>query len=308
MVDALAEARRTSKRFGAFLAVDVMDLVIARSEVVGLLGANGAGKTTLIRLLLGLLQPSGGTVRLFGAAPSVSTRRRVGYVPQTLGLYVDLTVAENWSFTAGAFRNVATAMPSGIAAWKHELVGALPLGAQRQVAFAVALSHRPELLVLDEPTSGVGPLGRARLWEEVRQAAERGAGVLVTTHNMEEAEECDRLIVMVDGRAVATGTATEIIGGRKVAEIHCADWSRARFRCGGRRCGRLGRWRPSAPCSRAPALAQPSRAYGPTLRRRSWPSSRSRRQCEPDRTPPGESKHPRRHLGRRTAAVCDSRL
>jgi ABC-2 type transport system ATP-binding protein/ribosome-dependent ATPase len=227
MVDALAEARRTSKRFGAFLAVDVMDLVIARSEVVGLLGANGAGKTTLIRLLLGLLQPSGGTVRLFGAAPSVSTRRRVGYVPQTLGLYVDLTVAENWSFTAGAFRNVATAMPSGIAPWKHELVGALPLGAQRQVAFAVALSHRPELLVLDEPTSGVGPLGRARLWEEIRQAAERGAGVLVTTHNMEEAEECDRLIVMVDGRAVATGTATEIIGGRKVAEIHCADWSRA---------------------------------------------------------------------------------
>jgi ABC-2 type transport system ATP-binding protein/ribosome-dependent ATPase len=223
----LAEARQVTMRFGTFTAVDAADLAITVGEVVGLLGANGAGKTTLIRLLLGLLEPSDGIVRLFGSAPSTDTRRRVGYVPQTLGLYVDLTVAENWSFTAAAFGHAGAAVPETIAAWRGELVGALPLGAQRQVAFAVALSHCPELLVLDEPTSGVGPLGAARLWDEIRQAADGGAGVLVTTHNMEEAQECDRLVVMADGRAVARGAAADIIGGRTVAEVRCHDAGQA---------------------------------------------------------------------------------
>lgn len=226
-VDVLAEARKVSMQFGAFTAVTAMDLVIKENEVAGLLGANGAGKTTVIRLLLGLLRPSDGIVRLFGSPPSVPGRRRVGYVPQALGLYSDLTVAENWRFTASAFRNVETAMPEDITQWRNELVGALPLGAQRQVAFAVALSHQPELLVLDEPTSGVGPLGAARLWEEIRQAADRRAGVLVTTHNMEEAEQCDRLVVMANGRAVASGTVAEIIGGHTVVEVRCDNWSRA---------------------------------------------------------------------------------
>jgi ABC-2 type transport system ATP-binding protein/ribosome-dependent ATPase len=225
-MDSLAEARGASRRFGAFTAVSAADLVIGRGEVVGLLGANGAGKTTLIRLLLGLQQPSAGIVRLFGSPPSIATRRRVGYVPQTLGLFAGLTVAENWAFTCAAFRNPAP-VPEAISAWRHELVGGLPLGAQRQVAFAVARSHRPELLILDEPTSGVGPLGRARLWDGIRNTATGGAGVLVTTHNMEEAEQCDRLVVMAEGRVVARGTADEIVGGRMVAEVRCADPNRA---------------------------------------------------------------------------------
>jgi ABC-2 type transport system ATP-binding protein len=225
-MDILAEARQASRRFGAFTAVSTADLVVRRGEVVGLLGANGAGKTTLIRLLLGLLQPSDGIIRLFGSLPSIATRRRVGYVPQTLGLYAGLTVAENWTFTAAAFRNPGAPVPEGISAWKNELVGGLPLGAQRQVAFAVALSHQPELLILDEPTSGVGPLGSARLWEEIRQVASSGAGVLVTTHNMEEAEQCDRLVVMAGGRVVARGTAAGIIGDRRVTEVRCDDWNR----------------------------------------------------------------------------------
>jgi ABC-2 type transport system ATP-binding protein len=226
-MDILAEARQVSRRFGAFTAVSAADLVVRREEVVGLLGANGAGKTTLIRLLLGLLQPSDGIIRLFGSLPSISTRRRVGYVPQTLGLYAGLTVAENWTFTAAAFRNSGAPVPDGISAWKNELVGGLPLGAQRQVAFAVALSHQPELLILDEPTSGAGPLSSARLWEEIRQTASRGAGVLVTTHNMEEAEQCDRLVVMAGGKVVARGTAAEITGDRRVTEIRCGDdWNR----------------------------------------------------------------------------------
>jgi ABC-2 type transport system ATP-binding protein len=226
-MDILTEARKATMRFGAFTAVSEADLVVGRGEVVGLLGANGAGKTTLIRLLLGLLRPSDGIIRLFGEAPSIRTRRRVGYVPQTLGLYAGLTVAENWAFTAAAFRNSGAPLPGGISARKNELVGRLPLGAQRQVAFAVALSHRPELLILDEPTSGVGPLGGARLWEGIRQAASAGAGLLVTTHNMEEAEQCDRLVVMADGKVVARGTTQEIIGDRKVAEVRCDDYNGA---------------------------------------------------------------------------------
>jgi ABC-type multidrug transport system ATPase subunit len=223
----LAETRAATRCFGQFTAVSEVDLTVRPGEVLGLLGANGAGKTTLIRLLLGLLPPSDGIIRLFGEAPSIATRRRVGYVPQALGLYAGLTVAENWHFTAAAFRNRGIPLPAGISAWQQELVGSLPLGAQRQVAFAVALSHQPELLVLDEPTSGVGPLGSARLWEEIRQAATAGAGALVTTHNMEEAEQCDRLIVMADGRVAAAGTSADITSGRTVAQVRTAQWSRA---------------------------------------------------------------------------------
>ena len=226
-MDILAEASKVTKVFGTFTAVSAVNLTVGRSEVVGLLGANSAGKTTLIRLLLGLLRPSDGAVRLFGSPPSISTRRRVGYVPQTLGLYAGLTVAENWRFTAAAFGNAGAPVPQGISSWKNELVAGLPLGTQRQVAFAVALSHRAELLILDEPTSGVGPLGSARLWEQIRQVASGGAGALVTTHNLEEAEQCDRLVVMAGGKVAATGTAAGIIGDREAAEIHCDSPERA---------------------------------------------------------------------------------
>jgi ABC-2 type transport system ATP-binding protein len=216
-----------SASYGSVPAIHDVSIEIGEGEAVGLLGANGAGKTTLIRLLLGLLVPTDGVIRLFGEAPSIATRRRVGYVPQTLGLYAGLTVAENWDFTASAFRRRPTPMPEGISTWRRELVGSLPLGSQRQVAFAVALSHRPELLVLDEPTSGVGPLGSARLWEGIRQAATTGAGVLVTTHNMEEAGQCDRLMIMADGKEVAAGTTSDITAGRQVAEVRAGDWNRA---------------------------------------------------------------------------------
>jgi ABC-2 type transport system ATP-binding protein/ribosome-dependent ATPase len=223
----LAQARRLTIRFGALAAVDSVDLAVEGGEVVGLLGANGAGKTTLIRLLLGLLRPSGGEALLFGALPSMDTRRRVGYVPQTLGLYDDMTVEENWTFTSAAFGSARPAMPASISASSDELVGTLPLGVQRRVAFAVAFSHEPELLVLDEPTSGVGPLSRARLWQDVRDSAEHGAGILVTTHNMEEAAQCDRLVVMVGGRVAADGTVAEVIASRTVVQVVCDDWRKA---------------------------------------------------------------------------------
>jgi ABC-2 type transport system ATP-binding protein len=224
---ALAESRRVTMRFGAFTAVDSVDIAVNAGEVVGLLGANGAGKTTLIRLLLGLVRPSQGEVLLFEASPSMATRRRLGYVPQTLGLYDDMTVRENWRFTAAAFGLTHASLPPAIRDASDDLVGTLPLGLQRRVAFAVAFSHDPELLVLDEPTSGVGPLSRARLWQDIRDSAEHGTGVLVTTHNMEEAAQCDRLVVMAGGRVVAEGTVSDVIAGREVVQVQCAAWQRA---------------------------------------------------------------------------------
>ncbi len=223
----LAESLAVSRRFGPLLAVDGVDLRVGPGEVVGLLGANGAGKTTLIRLLLGLLRPSAGAVRLFGEAPSRRTRRRIGYVPQGLGLYEDLTPRENLAFARAAFGGEDGELPQDLGVLADVPVGRLPLGVQRRVAFALALAHRPELLVLDEPTSGVDPLARARLWDRIRAAAEEGAGVLVTTHHMEEAEECDRLVVMAEGRVVAEGTISEIVGRTRVVVVDAEDWAGA---------------------------------------------------------------------------------
>jgi len=227
-VSALAAAAKVTKRFGQFTAVHEVDLEVAPGEIVGLLGANGAGKTTLIRMLLGLVSTSEGEVTLFGDPPSRRTRSRIGYVPQGLGLYDDLSPEENMEFTAAIFRSGSTRLPESIGpSQARELVGALPLGVQRQVAFAQALSHNPELLMLDEPTSGVGPLGRARLWETIGDAAEAGAGVLVTTHYMEEAQECGRLVIMADGRVVAEGTAAQIVGSGQVVLVEAESWAAA---------------------------------------------------------------------------------
>jgi ABC-2 type transport system ATP-binding protein len=225
----LAECTAVTRRFGAATAVRDVSLAVGPGEIVGLLGANGAGKTTLIRMLLGLLPATAGTVALFGAPPSRDSRRRLGYVPQGLGLYDDLTVAENLSFTAAVFGGPPAGLPEGLRGRAAVPAGALPLGLQRQAAFAQALAHRPDLLILDEPTSGVAPLGRARLWETIRAAAEGGAGILVTTHYMEEAGECDRLVVLAGGRVVAGGTPAEVIGAATVTVVTAPSW-RAAFR------------------------------------------------------------------------------
>ena len=276
MTDPLAQCDRVTRAFGSFVAVDGVDLELRRGEVVGLLGANGAGKTTLIRLLLGLLAPTGGAVRLFGEAPSRRTRRRLGYVPQSLGLYDDLTPAENLAFSAAVFGNrgrgdhggpevaaglssppprsarpapalrarprsacpapalrarprsaPAPVLPGPLRPYARTPVGSLPLGIQRGVAVAEALAHGPDLLILDEPTSGVDPLARARLWDTVAAAASAGAGVLITTHYMDEAGECDRLAVMAAGRVVAAGTAREITGDAQVTVVEADSWAPA---------------------------------------------------------------------------------
>jgi ABC-2 type transport system ATP-binding protein len=242
MTATLLSARALTRRFGSFTAVDEVDLQVEPGEVVGLLGANGAGKTTLIRMLLGLLHPSAGEVRLFGEPPSRQTRARIGYVPQGLGLYEDLTVGENLAFTATAFGAAEPALDPDLEAVRGELVARLPLGLRRRLAFAAALGHRPELLVLDEPTSGVDALARARLWDAIRSAAEgasdrgggrraRRAGVLVSTHSMGEAEQCDRLVVLAAGRVVAGGTVDQIIGDATTVAVRGARWEDAYAAC-----------------------------------------------------------------------------
>jgi ABC-type multidrug transport system ATPase subunit len=248
MTGPLLEANGVTRTFGGLTAVDQVDLQVNAGEVVGLLGANGAGKTTLIRIVLGLLRPTAGEVRLLGEPPSRRSRARLGYVPQGLGLYDDLTVAENLAFTAQAFGgHAATRLDDPeLQAARGELVAGLPLGLRRRLAFAAALGHRPELLVLDEPTSGVDALGRARLWDAIRSAAEgapagpvavgdrstpRRAGVLVTTHSMGEAEQCDRLVVMAAGRVVARGTVDAIIGDATTVAVRGARWEAAFAAC-----------------------------------------------------------------------------
>jgi ABC-2 type transport system ATP-binding protein/ribosome-dependent ATPase len=225
----LVETSAVSRRFGSLEAVHRVDLAVATGEVVGLIGANGAGKTTLIRMALGLLPPSDGDVSLFGEPPGRSTRFRLGYMPQGLGLYDDLTVGENLAFAARAFgrRSDLANLDPELRGSGRVLIRDLPLGLRRRVAFAAALSHDPELLVLDEPTSGVEPLARARLWETIREAADRGIGVLVTTHFMSEASQCDRLVVLVAGRVAAAGSVAGIIGDIRTVVVHSPAWERA---------------------------------------------------------------------------------
>ncbi len=225
----LLAADRVSRRFGDVTAVDRVSLSVGPGEIVGLLGANGAGKTTLIRMMLGLLACSEGRVAMFAATPSRESRRRLGYVPQGLGLYLDLTVAENVSFNAAAFgiSSDRIVLNAELEAMTNRLVGSIGLGRQRQLAFACALGHRPDLVVLDEPTSGVDPLARARLWDLIRSEAQRGVGVLVTTHYMEEAQQCDRLVLMAGGRVAAEGTVADIVADRTVVRVTAASWSEA---------------------------------------------------------------------------------
>jgi ABC-2 type transport system ATP-binding protein len=222
----LARAENVQRSFGDARAVDDVTMQVESGEIVGLIGANGAGKTTLIRMQLGLLLPTAGYVWLFGEAPTLAARRRLGYVPQGLGLYRDLTVAENLRFVAGAY-GVDQALPDGLSDVMGELVSTIGHGRQRQLAFACALSHSPELLVLDEPTSGVDPITRARLWDTIHVRAEAGVGVLVSTHYMQEAEQCDRLVLMDLGRVVAAGSIQDIVGNTTATQVDTGDWAAA---------------------------------------------------------------------------------
>lgn len=212
------ELSNVTKRYGQHTAIDGVSFAVRPGQIVGLIGANGAGKTTTLRQLLGLETPTSGTVSLFDGAASRSSRTRIGYVPQSMGIFLTLTVDENVDFTATVFHVKAPPLPPFLAQRRHQLAQSLSLGEQRQLAFFLALLHAPELLVLDEPTSGVSPLARAALWETLHRQAAQGIGVLVTTHYLQEAEQCDLVIIMQSGRVVGQGTVPDLVSSIQVLE------------------------------------------------------------------------------------------
>jgi ABC-2 type transport system ATP-binding protein len=218
--DLLVSARQLTRRFGSFDAVRNIDVDIPRGRVFGFLGPNGSGKSTTIRMLAGLLTPSSGTITGFGGIDLASNtdawKRRLGYMSQKFSLYLDLTVEENLRFfgsvyglRSGALGNRIDALADRLRfqAVRRVLTEGLSTGLRQRVALAAALLHEPELLFLDEPTGGVDPVGRRMFWDLIYElAADRGMTVLVTTHYMDEAEQCDRLAFILDGELIADGS------------------------------------------------------------------------------------------------------
>lgn len=221
------DVRGVTHRFGELVAVADASLSVAPGEVVGLVGPNGAGKTTLIRVLLGLLTADEGSVLLAGGVPSRASRARVGYVPQSMGLWSDLTLDEHLAMVGAVYGRSVPVADDALAGLGRQTIGKLPLGLRRRAAFAVALSHEPEVLVLDEPTSGVDPLARERLWDVMRRAADTGVATLVSTHYLDEAARCDRVVLMSAGRVVASGAVADLTADRTAVEVRTPAWERA---------------------------------------------------------------------------------
>ena len=209
---------RLTRTFGNFTAVDALTFDVQTGEIFGFLGANGAGKTTALKMLTGLLSPSSGSATVAGfdvwKHPD-QVKRRIGYISQKFSLYEDLTVRENIRLFGGIYGLKLQEIKSktGVLLQKlaltddaDKLVGSLPLGWKQKLAFSVALLHEPRVVFLDEPTSGVDPLTRRQFWELIYEAAAQGVTLMVTTHYMDEAEYCDRVSIMVDGKMEALDT------------------------------------------------------------------------------------------------------
>lgn len=218
MAEAVIQTEKLTRKFGSFTAVDEISFSVASGEIFGFLGANGAGKTTAMKMLTGLLAPTSGKATVAGFdvyKQTESIRRNIGYMSQRFSLYDDLTPRENIRFFGGIYglssselrekgKRLLESLDLKEAADKR--LAALPLGWKQKLAFSVALLHEPKLIFLDEPTGGVDPVTRRRFWDMIYQAADRGVTVFVTTHYMDEAEYCDRVSIMVDGRIAALDT------------------------------------------------------------------------------------------------------
>jgi ABC-2 type transport system ATP-binding protein len=214
------DAESLTKQFGSFTAVRNVSLQIRYGEIYGLLGANGAGKTTTIKMLCGLLEPTQGTVQLAGArVRAEGVRQRIGYMSQKFSLYDDLSIRENLEFFGGVYgvpegeraEKIRWVLAfAGLEGQQAQITGRLPGGWKQRVAFGAAIMHEPSVLFLDEPTSGVDPLARRAFWRMINQLADAGTAVLVTTHYLEESEQCNRLGFMAAGELVAEGSPSAI--------------------------------------------------------------------------------------------------
>ncbi len=228
------ELRELSKSFGAFKAVDAVSLSVGEGEIFGFLGANGAGKSTTIRMLCGLLQPSSGSATVRGidvGRDPEGVKRHIGYMSQRFSLYDDLSVGQNLAFFGGVYglrgreareRAAWAVHMSGLEGKEQRLTGELPGGWKQRLALACAVLHRPRVVFLDEPTSGVDPISRRRFWRLIDEMASEGVTVFVTTHYLDEAEYCHRLALIHAGRLVALGTVSDlkrVFAGRAVLEV-----------------------------------------------------------------------------------------
>lgn len=217
-----------TKRFGDFTAVDSITFEVKKGEIFGFLGANGAGKTTAMRMLCGLSTPTSGSATVAGfdlKTQKEAIKLKIGYMSQKFSLYETLTIAENLRMYGGIYglndteikcKTDELLLKLGLEKERNIRVKSLPLGWRQKLAFSVAIFHNPEIVFLDEPTGGVDPATRRRFWEMIYEAAERGITVFVTTHYMDEAEYCDRLSIMVDGKIEALGSPADL---RRVFEV-----------------------------------------------------------------------------------------
>lgn len=219
MTETVISVQNLTRRFGEFVAVDHINFDVAKGEIVGYLGPNGSGKTTTIRMLLGLLQPSDGKATVLGYdvfKQSEEVRKRVGYMSQKFAIYDDLTTLENLTFYGGVYgitdkkRIMQTLELVGLKGHEHTLTRDMSTGWRQRLSLGIALVHEPKLLFLDEPTSGVDPTARRAFWDLIYQLAEGGVTILVTTHYMDEAEYCERVGVMRDGKLLAMDTPTNL--------------------------------------------------------------------------------------------------
>lgn len=219
MSEPVIRAEGLTRRFGDFLAVDHVSFEIAPGQIVGYLGPNGSGKTTTIRMLLGLLRPSEGGAMVLGFdafRQSEAVRSRSGYMSQKFALYDDLTVLENLRFYGGVYgigdlASIGRTLEQvGLEGHEAELTRSLSAGWRQRLALGIALVHSPQLLFLDEPTSGVDPTARLAFWDLIYQLAQEGVTIMVTTHYMDEAEYCERVGIMRDGRLLALDTPTAL--------------------------------------------------------------------------------------------------
>jgi ABC-2 type transport system ATP-binding protein len=216
------DATNFTKKFGSFTAVDNITFNVEKGEIFGFLGANGAGKTTAMKMLTGLLMPTSGEAHVAGFdvwKQANQIKKNIGYMSQKFSLYNDLTVAENIELFGGIYGMSMTEIKEkrtilidklGIGRFKDRMVESLPLGFKQKLAFSVAIFHNPDIVFLDEPTGGVDPIARRQFWEMIYDAAAEGITPFVTTHYMDEAEYCDRVSIMVEGKIMALDTPIKL--------------------------------------------------------------------------------------------------
>lgn len=218
----IIEVHDLVKKFGSFVANDHLNFYVKKGEIFGFLGANGAGKTTAIKILCGLWKPTSGNINVAGFDVYRETekiKQNIGYMSQKFSLYEDMSIAENFTFFGGIYgmrmKQIRERMnffleKLGITEYKDRVIQSLPLGWKQKLAFSIAIMHHPAIVFLDEPTSGVDPITRRQFWDMIYEAAHDGITIFLTTHYMDEAEYCERVSIMVDGRIEALDTPGEL--------------------------------------------------------------------------------------------------